>query len=457
MSKGAIMDNGAANQLQESAIEFIAAYFGVEGVEACPNDGEISGITYLEDDSHRSLASVAIPIEELREEIKKAENRVEKTTGMEVFSHKEYYECAVCLEADTWRRLSARNEMPVQFDGAGVSYSLGLCSMEYCLFCILKHLKEKAECKMGRPSGRLRFKVMRARRAVLGKDFENAISGKSGAVDWKEALPRLVGIYSIAITTDRRTTKTRMQEYANSFEFKYMYCNNVSIRRVTNTDDFLYSRSLRNSPTREREFDFPPRKVYDKEAVNYYRLALSSGEPYVQFISFYHVLEHFFSQAFKKGTTSKLRRELTSISFALDEDSLYKIVKSIEKEISGKKEAGYGIEKNELMYLLEEYIDAGALSEELAEGGTDWKEYYSVSKVAFEPNAPTIDWNSPDALGQIANRVYKVRNAIIHSKQRSDGGYKPFLHEEILAGEIPLIRCLAERIIDGAGMEFEEW
>lgn len=107
------------------------------------------------------------------------------------------------------------------------------------------------------------------------------------------------------------------------------------------------------------------------------------------------------------------------------------------------------------MYLLEEYIDAETLSEELAEGSIDWKEYYSTNKVAFEPNAPTIDWDSPDALKKIANRIYKVRNAIIHSKQRSDGGYKPFLHEETLAREIPLIQCLAERIIDGAGMEFE--
>lgn len=455
MSKGAIMDNRASDQLQKSALEYIAECFGVEEKEARSNNGEISGIAYPEDDPYGPFASVTIPLEELKEEIRKAENRAEKTAGMEVFSHEKYYECAVSLENNAWRRLSARNEMSVQFDGAGVSYSFGLCSMEYCLFCILKYLKERANIEKGRLSSRFRFALTKARRAAHGRNIDRTISDRNGTVDWKSALPKLVGIHSIAVATDGRTTITRMREYANSFEFKFMYCNNVSIRRVTSADDFLYSRSLRNNPTREREFDFPPRKVYDKEAVNYYRLALSSGEPYVQFISFYHVLEHFFSQAFKKGTTSKLRRELTSIGFSLDEDSLYKIVKSIEKEISGKKEAGYGVEKNELMYLLEEYIDAETLSEELAEGSIDWKEYYSTNKVAFEPNAPTIDWDSPDALKKIANRIYKVRNAIIHSKQRSDGGYKPFLHEEMLAREIPLIQCLAERIIDGAGMEFE--
>lgn len=446
------MDNRASDQLQERAVKYIAACFGIEEKEAYSNDDKLSGIAYLEEAPNGSLFSVVIPVEELREEIRKAENRVEKTAEMEVFSHDKYYECAVSLETNTWKRSLKE---PVQLDRAGVSYSLGLCSIEYCLFCILKSLKE-GKSEKGRLPSRFWFKVMRPRRVAFGKDFQNATSDRKNTADWKSALPELLDIHSITITTNKSTTKTKMREYANSFEFKYMYCNNIAIRRVTNTDDFLYRHSLRNSSARKREFDFPPRKVYDKEAVNYYRLALSSEEPYVQFISFYHVLEHFFSQAFKRGTTSKLRHELTSISFSLDEDSLYKIVKSIEKEISGKKEAGYGIEKNELMYLLEEYVDTETLSEELAEGSNDWKKYYSDTPVAFERNAPTIDWDSKDTLKQIANRVYKVRNAIIHSKQRNDGGYKPFRHEENLAREIPLIQCLAEQVIDGAGIEFEE-
>lgn len=70
----------------------------------------------------------------------------------------------------------------------------------------------------------------------------------------------------------------------------------------------------------------------------------------------------------------------------------------------------------------------------------------------FEPNAPLVDWDSADAIKRIVNRIYKVRNAIIHSKQGKGGIYRPFLHEAELSKEIPLIRCVAERVIDGAGV-----
>jgi hypothetical protein len=49
--------------------------------------------------------------------------------------------------------------------------------------------------------------------------------------------------------------------------------------------------------------------------------------------------------------------------------------------------------------------------------------------------------------GNIANRIYKTRNAVMHSKANETERYIPFEHENRLLKEIPLIQSLAEEII----------
>jgi len=59
-----------------------------------------------------------------------------------------------------------------------------------------------------------------------------------------------------------------------------------------------------NRTTRERinfeQLDSPPLREYTVDVVDYYKLALSSNDPYIKFISFYHVMEYFYDEVFKK-------------------------------------------------------------------------------------------------------------------------------------------------------------
>ena len=50
--------------------------------------------------------------------------------------------------------------------------------------------------------------------------------------------------------------------------------------------------------------------------------------------------------------------------------------------------------------------------------------------------------------GLIASRIYKVRNAIVHSKKQTFGAFIPFKHDRALSYEIPLVKCVAEEVID---------
>lgn len=47
----------------------------------------------------------------------------------------------------------------------------------------------------------------------------------------------------------------------------------------------------------------------------------------------------------------------------------------------------------------------------------------------------------------MANRIYKTRNAVIHSKLDEEDRYIPFRHETELHKEIPLVQGIAEVII----------
>ena len=444
-------------------IRYVANCFGVELENGFSDNESIvgfvnadSGVTGFHGGAYSPCASVVIPIKELKEEIEKADIISEKTKGLEVFSEKLHYECAVQLEESKLRRRGVSEEVSLAADFSNATYSFGPCSLHYCLFCIIKYFESSAGVRRGGIASRFSFKLRRAGRLHrFGRQSENSNLEALSAIDWKMALPRLIGIFSISIDAKSRMNITQMREHADSFEFKFMYCNNIALRRVIEVDEFLYDRSFRADIPEGRELSFPPLKRYDKDAINHYRLAITSSDPYVEFLSFYHVLEHYFGQAYKKGLASRLRKALTSVSFSLDEDVLFKIAKEIEKEMHGRKEEGYGIEKNELKYLLNEYVAPDSLSQELAAGHIDWKKYYAENKVSFEPNAPKIDWESQNVVSDISNRIYKVRNASIHSKQREDGGYKPFVHEEKLAHEIPLIRCIAEKVIDEAGAEFD--
>ena len=84
-------------------------------------------------------------------------------------------------------------------------------------------------------------------------------------------------------------------------------------------------------------------------------------------------------------------------------------------------------------------------------------DYYKNEKVPFASEGGTINFeDSQDAVyATIRNRVYSVRNAIVHSKEGERLRYEPFKHDKDLLKEIPLIRAIAEEIIVNSAKRLE--
>ena len=65
----------------------------------------------------------------------------------------------------------------------------------------------------------------------------------------------------------------------------------------------------------EKEFD-PPRRKYISELISYYQMAMASESPYLEFISYYHVIEYFFDTVFNDELVNKIREKITMPTFS---------------------------------------------------------------------------------------------------------------------------------------------
>ena len=78
--------------------------------------------------------------------------------------------------------------------------------------------------------------------------------------------------------------------------------------------------------------------------------------------------------------------------------------------------------------------------------------YYAAANVPFCDGHTKISWGSGDGtLKTIRTRVYQTRSALVHSKAiMASSRYTHYQDEDQLSKEIPLVKLIAEQIIDNS-------
>lgn len=125
-------------------------------------------------------------------------------------------------------------------------------------------------------------------------------------------------------------------------------------------------------------------------------------------------------------------------------------INRIKKKMKEQKEDGLWDEKIGLLLCLKEYVtDLEGLKESIVAIDPMAIDYYKNKSVSFASEGKNINFdNSQENIYlAIRDRVYAVRNAIVHSKEGEKLRYEPFKHDKDLVKEIPLIRAIAEEII----------
>ena len=322
-----------------------------------------------------------------------------------------------------------------------IQYELGVPTIEYCIYLLIQ-IKDMMNQQQGRNS---RMLPMRLRRP-----FDRYVSNNDN-ISLATLLPKMIGELSLKIKNMNSYAKdlSSFRNYKTSFVFEFMYKSGIALIEFTDIVDMFHMNNSIRGRLDVTQISAPPLRKYTNDVVDYYKQALASNDPYIKFISFYHVIEYFFDEVFKRKLVTDLKDKITHPDFSYkNEDKIYDIALFVKNRLRMNDETGQGNELESLKYVLSEYLSIDDLKARIDAIDLNAVQYYKNNKVSF-CNAPVISWSDTQgAFTQLARRIYFTRNSLVHSKSgKNKERYRPYQDEKQLQLEIPLVKAVAELII----------
>lgn len=199
----------------------------------------------------------------------------------------------------------------------------------------------------------------------------------------------------------------------------------------------------------------PPKLFYVRELTEQYNLALSSADPFIKYIAYYHIMEHFFDTVYNCALISSVKEILQHPGFSAKKPKeISRIIDVVQRKTRLAKEGFQGSELEALELTINAFVTMEQLRDTLYQYDPAFIDYYKNHEVSFS-NGDAIDLNDTQnekLPKKIAARIYKTRNSLVHYKSNNErvrerGIYHPFTNDKELANEMPLMRSLAEAII----------
>ena len=251
--------------------------------------------------------------------------------------------------------------------------------------------------------------------------------------------------FSLKIITNEPKEIKEFKQYKDSFIFTYIYSKHRPIIEAENLNKISDERRLYGTKSFEME---APKRRYDPFIIEYYRQASESSDPFIQYISYYHILEYFYDEIFNKKLIEDLMNKITHPDFSYRSASKIKeLAYFSHKRLTGFGKDGQGNELESLKFVLKEYVRPVELKERLIELKQN-PDYYQNNRVDFS-NGPGISFSDEEGIYiALAKRIYFTRNSLIHSKSnRASQTYRVNIHKDILRNEIPLLEAVSELVI----------
>lgn len=382
---------------------------------------------------------------ELKLPVKDFKNAVEKLQGLEVHGETELFDkhnYEIALGFDTFRpsifAMRDSEDVVKEDKTSGVKYVLGRPSNEYLIY-ILQYLHKTSKTeKRQRP---LLFMHHRIDRLVDQKK----IPGLLDVI--KELIPRF---YTLKISSAQALKRIDFENHTFGLLFNLSYNLDTSLSPLRFLEEVSRSiriRRIRRSSIEEIE---PPKRVYINDLILHYQKGISSESIDHQYLSFYHVIEHFFEKVYNEDMLIEIRSQLTLPSFSHKKDKDIKgLIQVIQKRLKYRNEEFLINEPEALKLTLIKFIKVEELKSELFQFDETLLEYFRLNEVQFSGGSK-INFDSPDhdeVIKNLANRIYKTRNSIVHSKEGDKTKFTPFRDDKLLLREIHLMRIISEKII----------
>ena len=255
---------------------------------------------------------------------------------------------------------------------------------------------------------------------------------------------------SLIIAFEGKITLSKAQSYMYAYVYTYMYNRQTSIYPCFELNSLFPQRIILR---RNGDFDYP-KKIYNQELISYYNEAISSSILSHKYLSFYHILEYFYENIFIEDQISKAKEIISDVGFSYKRKTdIARLIKNIQSKAIDKDVAIN--EKTALSLLIQKHIKQEQLKERLIERyEQDFLEELK-RKVEFSDGNIIIFSNEDEKqyIDSLTNRIYKTRNAIVHSKEsftegKKNNKYQPIKDDKELFTEIELIQVIAEIIIN---------
>ncbi len=233
-------------------------------------------------------------------------------------------------------------------------------------------------------------------------------------------------------------------QYAKSFVFNAAMLQDKNFLLVENIEFLLIE--LKRNPIRRRYangIDIPYRKYID-EVVQYFIEGNSARAYKIKFLSFYNVLEYFYDKVYIDDKCAKIQQIITSPKFNHNNLSSYKKVLEVFDIKKAKNlEKNFYSEQESLKLLLAKHIDLNEFREFLKY----YNFYMNNDAYKISNTAMSLTDSDDNLISKLSTRIYKVRNALVHSKDSETVRYIPQKDDNHIHDEIDLIRFVAQEVI----------
>ncbi|WP_233143589.1 hypothetical protein [Neiella marina] len=260
----------------------------------------------------------------------------------------------------------------------------------------------------------------------------------------------LAGRLTLKVTSDSKRTSTEFDKFSSAFLFNISYNTDSALVQQRDFDELL--RTGRITRTRRSNIDEidPPRRTYVPDLIHHYQLAVGTENPMLEYISYYHVAEHFFESIFTEALVEQVKSKITHPDFSYKrKKDISSLIRDIGKSIKMRDEGVTFNEQEGLRLTLKKHVNICDLVVKLNEYDNSLIQHYRTSAVPFS-GAQVVNLEGDDEeliFKHLASRIYKNRNSIVHSKESEKSKYTPFRDDKTLVKEVPLIRFISEQII----------
>ncbi len=255
---------------------------------------------------------------------------------------------------------------------------------------------------------------------------------------------------TLKISSSKKQTPSQFSKLTYSFLFHIGYNLDVALVPLRLLEEIARrSRITRMRRSRADEI-VPPKRLYNVDLVQHYLLAVSTDNPVIEYLSYYHILEHFYEAVFNDDLLDTIKAKITDPGFSYKrKKDIKQLVNIIRKSLQIRSETITFSESEALRLCLLKYVDLSELKSKLLEYDETLLNYYKTTKVEFsggmEVNLESEDQES--VITALAKRIYATRNALVHSKDGDKSKYTPFKDDRILVREVPLMRFIAEMVV----------